>query len=96
MLEAMLREAQWEMELEQLYHEFFGGRGDFPIYEKYEWSSGDLMTSIQPTMTSISSRSPMVINSHGIRHSQPTQTPASITRRGFTLYARRNDLESQG
>jgi hypothetical protein len=43
MLEAMLREAQWEMELEQLYHEFFGGRGDFPIYEKYEyeWSSGD-------------------------------------------------------
>ena len=43
MLEAMLREAQWEMELEQLYQEFFGGRGDFPIYEKYEyeWSSGD-------------------------------------------------------
>ncbi len=43
MLEAMLREAQWEMELEQMYHEFFGGRGDFPIYEKYEyeWSSGD-------------------------------------------------------
>ena len=43
MLEAMLREAQWEMELEQLYQEFFGGRGDFPIYEnyEYEWSSGD-------------------------------------------------------
>ena len=43
MLEAMLREAQWEKQLEQMYHEFFGGRGDFPIYEKYEyeWSSGD-------------------------------------------------------
>ena len=42
-LEAMLREAQWEKQLEQMYHEFFGGRGDFPIYEKYEyeWSSGD-------------------------------------------------------
>ena len=43
MLEAMLREAQWEKQLEQLYQEFFGGRGDFPINEKYEyeWSSGD-------------------------------------------------------
>ena len=43
MLEAMLPEAQWEKQLEQMYHEFFGGRGDFPIYEKYEyeWSSGD-------------------------------------------------------
>ena len=41
MLEAMLREAQWEKQLEQMYHEFFGGRGDFPTQEKYEWSSGD-------------------------------------------------------
>ena len=43
MLEAMLWEAPWEKQLEQMYHEFFGGRGDFPIYEKYEyeWSSGD-------------------------------------------------------
>ena len=48
MLEAMLREAQWEMELEQLYQEFFGGRGDFPIQEKYEWSSGDT-DDVDPT-----------------------------------------------
>ncbi len=48
MLEAMLREAQWEMELEQLYQEFFGGRGDFPTQEKYEWSSGDT-DDVDPT-----------------------------------------------
>ena len=50
MLDAMLREAQWEKQLEQMYHEFFGGRGDFPIYEKYEyeWSSGDT-DDVDPT-----------------------------------------------
>ena len=48
MLEAMLREAQWEMELEQLYQEFFGGRRDFPTQEKYEWSSGDT-DDVDPT-----------------------------------------------
>jgi hypothetical protein len=39
----MVREARWEMELERFYNELFGGRGDFPIQEKYEyeWSSGD-------------------------------------------------------
>ena len=43
LLDKMVREARWEMELERFYNEFFGGRGDFPIYEKYEyeWSSGD-------------------------------------------------------
>jgi len=48
MLDAMLREAQWEKQLEQMYHEFFGGRGDFPTQEKYEWSSGDT-DDVDPT-----------------------------------------------
>tara|TARA_Y100001934_G_scaffold147624_1_gene177248 strand:- start:418 stop:801 length:384 start_codon:yes stop_codon:yes gene_type:complete len=42
LLDKMVREARWEMELERFYNEFFGG-GEFPIHEKYEyeWSSGD-------------------------------------------------------
>ncbi len=40
MLDRMLKEAHFERELEQLFNEVFGGLGDFPAHEKYEWSDG--------------------------------------------------------